>query len=290
MKSISEKTRITLHATVGACLCLLAINMASAAEYRLIINDSASCRANGKTGPDCILPASASSSSSSTTGGTTGSSTTTSSSNSGSSSAGCTVTVWNPCSNGGGSSSSSSSTSSSSSNTSSTSTTSTTTTTVATSSGSSGGSSTAQEGTLDFGSGGYDATGNTNYVSIGSGGLSLPFTVMTGTYSGRVGITPSSAAFPEDGSEVRAWWSEKEGGPSLPGVSCSGNLGSEGFLYWDQGGKQGFGCVIPNRAATLYFNLKLCISNPSDKTCSASDAKATNLEAPVYLSGTKRTR
>jgi hypothetical protein len=46
-------------ALVGICL-LSAAFVAQAAEYRLIIGDSASCRANGKTGPDCVVPASAS--------------------------------------------------------------------------------------------------------------------------------------------------------------------------------------------------------------------------------------
>lgn len=120
--------------------------------------------------------------------------------------------------------------------------------------------------------------------------MALPFTVVAGSYSGRVGITPSSLGFPDDGSEVRMWWSATEGGSPLAGSSCSGNLGSEGFLYWDQSGKQGYGCVIPNQNATLYLNLKLCISNYKDTTCSASDAKNSGSEAPVYVSGTKRTR
>ena len=297
MKRSIKLTHSTIRALLAFCLCLFALNMASAAEYRLIINDSASCRANGKTGPDCIVPASASTSSASSstsTPSTSSGTTSTSTSSGGSSSGGCTVTVWNPCANGSGSSTSTSSTNtaSSSSNTSSTpaTTTTTTTTTASTSSGSGGGSTTAQKGTLDYGSGGFDATGNTTLLRVNSGGTALPFTVVAGSYSGRVGITPSSLPFPDDGSEVRMWWSETSGGSPLAGSSCSGNLGSEGFLYWDQSGKQGYGCVIPNQNATLYLNVKLCISNYKDSTCSASDAKNSESEAPVYLSGTKRTR
>lgn len=297
MKRSIKLTHSTIRALLAFCLCLFALNMASAAEYRLIINDSASCRANGKTGPDCIVPASASTSSASSstsTPSTSSGTTSTSTSSGGSSSGGCTVTVWNPCANGSGSSTSTSSTNtaSSSSNTSSTpaTTTTTTTTTASTSSGSGGGSTTAQKGTLDYGSGGFDATGNTTLLRVNSGGTALPFTVVAGSYSGRVGITPSSLPFPDDGSEVRMWWSETSGGSPLAGSSCSGNLGSEGFLYWDQSGKQGYGCVIPNQNATLYLNVKLCISNFKDSTCSASDAKNSGSEAPVYLSGTKRTR
>ena len=119
--------------------------------------------------------------------------------------------------------------------------------------------------------------------------MTLPFSVVKGSYSGRVGVTPSSLAFPDDGSEVRVWWSQTAGGAPLAGSSCAANVGMEGFLYWDQSGKQGYGCVIPNEDLTLYLNLRLCISNHKDTTCSASDAKFSGAEAPVYVSGTKRT-
>lgn len=277
-----EKFRRIIQGAVALAgiYLLSAAFAAQAAEYRLIIGDSASCSANGKTGPDCILPASASTSTASTT--TSATSTTTNSSSGGSStgsSDGCTVTVWNPCSNSGSSPSSSTSTTVSSTPT-------TTTTTTTTTSSPPPTSTTATAGTLDFGSGGYDAKGATIRFQVTGGVTALPFTVVPGKYSGRVGITPTSSGFPYDGTGVRMWWSRSKGGSPLAS-NCAANLKSEGFMYWEQSGAAGYGCDIPNENTTLYLNVQGCISARTDSWCSASDAKP-GTTATVYIQGTKQ--
>lgn len=282
---MSILSKATQRSVIPAALCLLLSALtAQAVEYRLIIGDTASCRANGKTGPDCVVAASASSSGGSTTTSSTSTTSTTSSGGSSTGSAtGCTVTVWNPCSNSGSSTTSVSSTST----VTSTPTTTTTTTTVSQPASPPPASTTATMGTLDFGSGGYDANGASIPFDVSGNVTTLPFTVVAGKYSGQVGITPTSSGFPYDGTGVRMWWSRAKGGAPLNASSCAGNLKSEGFLYWQQGGALSYGCAIPNENTTLYLNLQACISSRTDGTCSASGARAGSA-ATVYLFAVKQ--
>jgi len=281
--SFLSKSLRGLVAITTLCYVSLFNGAVSAAEYRLIIADNATCVANGRTGPDCVIPASASSSSTTTSSTSTSSSSSSTSSTSSTNSNGdCVVTVWNPCS--GASSSSSSSSSTSTTSTASTPPPSSTTTTTTPTA-----SPTAVQGSLDFGSGGYESTGKTFRINVGNTVTSYPFSVVQGRWAGTVGIVPTSSPFPEDGSEVRMWWSRNTGGPSL-GAGCSGNLGAEGFLYWDQTGELGYGCLIPNEATTLYLNVRLCRSGRTDTTCSSGSAEYTGAEASVFIRGTKDQR
>jgi len=278
MKNLCSST-LTPGLLTGACL-LLAVSLTQAAEYRLIIGDSASCTANGKTGPDCVLPASAVASS---TPATSTTATTGSTSSSSGSSGGCVVTSWNNCANSG--SSAPASTSQSNVTSPPATTTTTTTTTVAQTSPPPAVSTTAVAGTLDFGSGGLDAGGATNRLEVTGGVTALPFTVIPGRYSGKVSIVPTSTAFPLDGTGVRMWWSRETGGNPLGG-SCAANMGSEGAIYWYQENARSYGCAIPSEKTTLYLNVQACISSRQDATCSESGAKPGST-AYVYIRGTK---
>ena len=81
------------------------------------------------------------------------------------------------------------------------------------------------------------------------------------------------------------WFSSAAGGAPLSNRWCSGNLGSEGALTWDQTGAISYGCPIPNQKGELFVNLELCISDRKDRSCSAPGAKAGSEAAIIYISG-----
>ena len=138
---------------------------------------------------------------------------------------------------------------------------------------------------MNFGSGGANAGVRTYPVTVTNDTIAYPFTIKQGAFYGKVGIVPTaSSPFPDDGTQVRMWWSKTAGGYPLAGASCEGVLGREGSAYWDQSGTLGFGCQIPNAAANLFLNFKACISSTVDARCTASDAKAGS-PAPVYIYG-----
>jgi len=256
---------------------------ASATEYRLFVNDTAACRNAGVTGSVCLVQLGASTASSTSTSATSASTSSGSTSSGGSD---CVITSWNPCSTGSsGNTGSSSSSSVSSSSVSSSS--------VSSSSAPSAASSPVPQGSvaagnLDFGSGGGNATGNTYPVTFTSSITAYPFTVKPGRFFGAAAIVVTSTPFPSDGTGVRMWWSKTSGGSPISS-GCAANMGRTATFYWDQTGTLGYGCSIPNEAATLYLNFRTCIAPQSDATCSSSDAKAGS-PAPVYVSGLKGTR
>jgi len=266
-------------ALFGTSFLALGILSASAAEYKLYVNDATACKNAGQSGDVCVVKVS--SSTSTTTSTSTGSTNTTSSSD-------CVVTTWNNCSG------QSSVVTPPRSTTTSTSTSSSSTSTSSSSSSSNGGSATngagsgvtGTPGTFNYGSAGADATGRTDTIKLSPGvTTALPFTTQAGNFVGRVGIVPTSYGFPTDGSEVRMWWSKTSNGKPLPGRFCADNLGSEGSLWWDQTGELSYGCQIPNANGSLYLNLQLCKSGRLDKSCSSSGAKAGSQSARVYISG-----
>lgn len=141
-------------------------------------------------------------------------------------------------------------------------------------------------GELDYGSGGNSATGRTTRLKLEPGRTTaFPFSVVPGDYYGQVGIVPTSSPFPDDASQVRMWWSTEAGGKPLSDSLCQQNLGREGTIWWRQTKVISFGCSIPNQKATLFLNLKLCISDRLDASCSAPGAKDGSESAEVYISG-----
>ena len=270
-------------ALLGTIFLALGVLNASAAEYKLYVNDATACRNAGQSGDVCVVKATSSSSttSTSTTSSSTGSTSTSSTSD-------CVVTTWNNCSGQSGASTPPRST------TTSTVTSVSSTSTSSGASSSSGGSSTngagsgvtGTPGTFNYGSAGADATGRTDTISLSPGvTMALPFSTQAGAYTGRIGIVPTSYGFPTDGAEVRMWYSKTSNGAPLPGRFCASNLGSEGSLWWDQTGSLSYGCQIPNANGSLYVNLQLCISGRTDQSCSAAGAKAGSQSARVYISG-----
>lgn len=255
-------------------LTMMSLN-AAATEYRLFVNDATACANAGVTGSVCLVQLGATTSSTGNSSATT--TTTVSSTASTSGSGDCVVTSWNPC-DGSASSSTSSSAS--------TSATASTSTTASNSSSGSTSSLGSTNGTLNFGSGGGSATGNTKSLTLEPGTtLTLPFSVVPGKYSGQIAIVPTSNGFPTDGAQVRMWFSSAAGGASLSNRWCSGNLGSEGALTWDQTGAISYGCPIPNQKGELFVNLELCISDRKDRSCSAPGATAGSQAAIIYISG-----
>jgi hypothetical protein len=109
--------------------------------------------------------------------------------------------------------------------------------------------------------------------------------VVPGNYYGRVSIVPTSRGFPTDGAQVRMWFSSTADGPAYSQTQCSGNLGQEGALSWDQTGTRSYGCPIPNQKGQLFLNLKLCISYRDDRSCSSPDVKYGTEAAVIYISG-----
>ena len=227
-----------------------------------------------------------------TSGGTTTTSGGTTTTSGGSDSGDCVVTTWNNCSDstsGGTTSGGTTSGGTTSGGTTSGGTTSGGTTSGGTTSGGSGscvltGSVTC--GSLDYGSGGNDATGKTSRIVLEPGKtLALPFTVAQGANYGQVGIVPTSYGLPDDGSAVRLWWSAEAGGKPLESSWCARNLGFEGGAFWDQAGKLGYGCPIPDANAKYFLNLRLCISSYSDTSCSASGARDGTQSTYIYIQG-----
>lgn len=117
--------------------------------------------------------------------------------------------------------------------------------------------------------------------------MALPFSVVKGNYSGKIAIVPTSVPFPEDGSQVRMWFSSKAGGTPLENYWCSANLGSEGAVGWDQTGTSASKCPIPNQTGEFFVNLKLCVSNRLDRSCSAAGATDGSEAATIYISANK---
>ena len=269
-------------ALLGTSFLALGVLSASAAEYKLYVNDATACRNAGQSGDVCLVKATSSSSttSTSTTSTSAGSTSTSSASD-------CVVTTWDNCGGQAAVPTPPRNT---------TSTVSSTSSTATSSSGSSSGGGAATNGagsgmtgtpgTFNYGSAGADATGRTDTITLSPGvTTALPFSTQVGNYVGRVGIVPTSYGFPTDGAEVRMWYSKTSNGAPLPGNFCAGNLGSEGSLWWDQTGELSYGCQIPNVNGSLYLNLQLCISGRLDKSCSAAGAKAGSESARVYISG-----
>ena len=214
----------------------------------------------------------------STSGGSTSGGSTSGGSTSGGSTSGeCVTTSWNDCSGStsGGSTSGGSTSGGSTSG-------------GSTSGGSvgcaAGGDVTCGE--RNYGSGGSDATGRTTRLKLEPGRITaFPFSVVPGDYYGQVGIVPTSSPFPDDGSEVRMWWSTEAGGKPISDPLCQQNLGREGTIWWRQTKVISFGCSIPNQKATLFLNLKLCISDRLDTSCSGPGARDGSETADVYISG-----
>ena len=141
-------------------------------------------------------------------------------------------------------------------------------------------------GTLDYGSGGSDATGRSSRLLIEPGKITvLPFTVARGGNSGQIAVVPTSFGLPDNGSGIRMWWSTEAGGKPLSNSWCSRNIGFEGGGYWDQAGKLGYGCPIPDINGKYFVNLKLCISSQADRSCSAAAAQDGTQSAYIYIQG-----
>ena len=142
-------------------------------------------------------------------------------------------------------------------------------------------------GTLDFGSGGSNASGNTYLVTVKpSATLALPFSVVSGPYYGRVAIAPTSAGWPSDGSLVRMWLSATAGGEPLLDAACQKALSVEDVWWWDQLDQLGYGCPVPNTGGSLFLNLRLCISANSDGSCQAPNVIYGSQSADIYMQGT----
>lgn len=140
-------------------------------------------------------------------------------------------------------------------------------------------------GSPNYGSGGGNATGNSEAITLTPGEtLALPFSVVPGSYSGTIGIVPTSLGFPTDGSQIRMWFSRTAGGAALADRWCSNNLGSEGAVKWSQKGEQAK-CPIPNEKADMFVNVRLCISDRKDRSCNGPNVKNGTESATVFIAG-----
>ena len=78
--------------------------------------------------------------------------------------------------------------------------------------------------------------------------------------------------------------SKTAGGAPLSSA-CAANLRREAAFWWDQSGDLGYGCLIPNTAASLFLNVRAsALAVASDKTCGSSGA-GPGSPAPIYISG-----
>ena len=266
MFSIAKKSTTQVgEFLVGFCFLAIISTSVSAAEYRLFVNDQAACSSAGKTGSVCVVEIGETTPSTVTPTTVTPTTVTPTTSPPAvvttSTDDDCVVSTWEDCGGDGAASPG---------------------TVSSETSAPSGG--TVAGGNLDFGSGGSNAGVKTYPVTVTNDIIAYPFTIIQGAYYGTVVIVPTSKPFPDDGTEVRMWWSKTAGGQPLAGAACSGNLGREGSRYWDQSGTRGYGCTIDNTAATLFLNLQACISTANDTTCSAAGAAAGS-PAPIYLQG-----
>jgi hypothetical protein len=79
------------------------------------------------------------------------------------------------------------------------------------------------------------------------------------------------------------WFSATVDGAPFANRWCSGNLGQEGALSWEQTGDTTWKCQIPNEKAQLFLNLKLCISYPDDRSCSNPEVSYGTEAAEIYI-------
>jgi len=275
--TIKERSAQMTKAILGISFLIGMSASVSATEYRLFVNDTTACRSAGVTGSVCLVPLGATTASTVTAAPSVATTPTTSApSNTGD----CVVTAWNPCATGTPGNATPPVTSAPS----------TPSTTVAPPPASSAyvPSGSVSSGDLNFGSGGRDATGNTYPVTVSNDTTAFPFSVAAGNHLGSVSVITTSTPFPTDGTGVRVWWSTTAGGTPLSS-SCAANIGRTGKLYWDQTGKLGYGCAIPNTKATLYLNLKSCKSSTADVTCSDKSASPGS-PASLYIAGSKSRR
>ena len=138
---------------------------------------------------------------------------------------------------------------------------------------------------LDFGPGGRYATGNTYKVVVNPGKvISMPFTVIPGSFTGSIARAPTSVTLSQfDGAYPRFWMSSSPGGEPLDPVMCSQVGGNERLFEWYQEGSGGFGCEIPNRSTLLYVNWARCGLPTSDLNCSRPGTGVAGESVETYL-------
>ena len=246
----------------------------SATEYRLFVNDTTACRSAGVTGSVCLVPLGGATASTVTAAPSVA---TTQPTSAASNTGDCVVTSWNQCATATSGNATPPVTSAPA----------VSTVTPPPASPAYVPSGSVSSGDLNYGSGGKDATGNSSRLTVSNDTTAFPFSVAPGNFAGTVSVITSSTPFPTDGTGVRVWWSKTAGGSPLS-ASCAANIGRTGQLYWDQTGRLGYGCAIPNTTTTLYLNLQSCISAQADVTCSASNASPGS-PASLYISGSKST-
>lgn len=269
----SEGMEITLPGIDVALRCKSSSSSSTATDKCVIAVEATTVSSTG----------SGSTSGGTTSGSTSSGSTSTTSTNS---SGDCVVTTWNDCSgSGSGTSSGTTTNTDSGSTTTNTGSDSTSSGNTSTGSGACTNSDSVTCGGLDYGSGGSYATGAITRRTISPGRtLALPFTIKPGAIFGKVGIVPTSSGWSNDGSGVRMFWSTEPGGNSLSS-NCAAKLGQEGSMWWDQSNVFGFACQVPNTSGRIYLNLRLCISDNSDGTCTGPNAKYGNQSVDIYISG-----
>ena len=261
MSSIAKKiTALSGEFLAGLCFLAMTSTSVLATEYRLFVNDEAACLNAGKSGSVCVVELVAAAPETVTAPVVvpeTPPDPVVESDDE------CVVTSWQKCDDAGTDTDAAPEESA-----------------VAASAGtvsseaSEPSGNTVVTGELDFGSAGKDAGKTRNHaVTVTNDIIAYPFSIREGSYSGSVVVTPQIGGFPDDGTQIRLWWSNTRGGEPL-GEWCSANVGREGTRYFDQTGiKEGF-CQVGNTERVVYLNMQACISSLTDTWCHDADATA----------------
>ena len=140
---------------------------------------------------------------------------------------------------------------------------------------------------LDYGSGGSYASRPTQRIEIGVGRVLVnPFTVVPGNYTGAVQVVPTSVELPQNGARPKMWFSATPNGEPISPNCAKALINFEQSIKWEQTGAKPARCQLANQAGDYFLNIAVCISSPTDKTCSdVNNRKWAERAAVLYIAG-----
>ena len=108
------------------------------------------------------------------------------------------------------------------------------------------------------------------------------YKTIPGNYYGDFAWVPNSAAQPEN-VLVKVWLSTAPDGDPIETFGCYKTTSVEAAMYIDQTNTLDFGCQIPNVEATYFFNMVVCNTVSTDRTCSAPGVTYGDRAAQIFL-------
>ena len=131
-----------------------------------------------------------------------------------------------------------------------------------------------ESASYDIGSAGAQGAGNTHYIGVNRGGITVLGLSMDERASGRInfGVTASQIT----GADLRMWVSRWPDGERLS-EACSYSGYAEGSLRAQQGACQ----LLPN--GRYHINIAACLSGPEDYDCSSESATTADDDGRIVI-------